>query len=458
MQTVNDTLKTLTEAGFEIAGDLAEVPVAGTVGSTIVNLFWPESSTDVWSEIQGNVAALLNQTLDQTIYNQLSLELSGPPGAENEGLVGVLSNYLEALESGSMTTILAHWVAAHDQFTETMGEYQQPGPFLALFVQVVNLRLALLRDGVLNGAAWGWQPAYIGQIHQELKEVIHDSAQWVQTTYTAGLPPAITGLGSSTWAANWQQQNTYVRAMVLTVWDFVFLWPYFDPDSGPAGSPLPKNQREIYSDLIGGLTNTPPGQPVDTGTQPELPVLPTPVLTINYLPSAEPQPTNYNSSAPISFAWTQALPQPALASITTWVAYSPSNTGSPWVYTLYSAQVARVGVTDPDPMTGAQPPIGVASSWSTVPITSARGGFAGGVYPYINWIQFVSNGDPASTSPVAGNLYGTNYVEIWSGPQPFVYTYPDHQVSNVLFTQVSQIESFPVPIAVIFGFRLSNSY
>jgi hypothetical protein len=117
-----------------------------------------------------------------------------------------------------------------------------------------------------------------------------------------------------------------------------------------------------------------------------------------------------------------------------------------------------VGVADPDPMTGVQPPIGAASSWSTVPITSARGGFAGGVYPYINWIQFVSNNDPASTSPVAGNIYGTNYVENWSGPQPFVYSYPDHQVSNVLLTQCSQIEFFPVPVAVIFGFRLSNSY
>src|SRR4051812_47975268 len=114
MQTVNDTLKTLTEVGLEIAGDLADAPVAGTIAATIVNLFWPESTDDVWSEIQGNVAALLNQTLDQTIYTQLSLALSGPAGSKDEGLVGVLSNYVQSLTSGKTGTIRDNWSAARD--------------------------------------------------------------------------------------------------------------------------------------------------------------------------------------------------------------------------------------------------------------------------------------------------------------------------------------------------------
>jgi hypothetical protein len=89
MQSVNDTLKILAEAGFEIAGTLADVPVAGTIGSALVSIFWPDSTIDVWSQVQNDVANLLNQTLDQTTYTNLSNLLSGTPGSENEGLLGV---------------------------------------------------------------------------------------------------------------------------------------------------------------------------------------------------------------------------------------------------------------------------------------------------------------------------------------------------------------------------------
>jgi len=456
MPTINDTLKILAETGVEIAGDLVDAPIAGYIGDTLISLLWPDSSTDVWEQVQNDVATLLNETIDQTIYTQLSLKLSG--------LLGVYANYINSLKSGDLGTIKDNWTAAHDQFTADSKGFQQPGPFVPLFVQVVNLQLALLKDGVENGLNWNWQPVYVDQIHQELKEAIYDSTHWVESAYSTGLLPLSTpppGIGgSSTAAAVWQQQNVYVRAMVLTVWDFVFLWPYFDPDSH-APSPLPANTREIYSDLIGGFTNNPIGQAIDSGTAPALPTLPAPVVTDIYNPYLSPQSPNYSSSAPVSIQWNQS-PKPAVSSITTWVQYTPNNAGSPWVYTLFSAQVSRAGAPNPDPMTGAQPALGTPSSWSTMPVTSARGGFGGGNWPYINWIQLVSNDDLTNVSPVIGNLYGSNYNETWAGPQPFVFTYPLNQLSNLLFTQVAEPDPPhnipPMPVAVIFGFRLSNSY
>jgi hypothetical protein len=473
MQSVNDTLKTLTEAGFEIAGALVDMPVAGAIGSALVSLFWPDSTTDVWMQVQNSVATLLNQTFDQTTYTNLSNLLSGPPGSENEGLLGAYNEYLASLDSGDPTLIQGSWTAARASITSLITQFQKlglqdAGAFLALFTQVGNLQLALLKDGVNKGADWGLNGQGVAQIHQELKQAIYSNAKWVESTYTAGLPSSTVpppGIGGSSIPAGiWQQQNTYIRAMVLTVWDFVFLWPYFDPDSA---TPPPANTREIYSDLIGALTNNPIDQSMDSGTQPLLPTLPAPAVTINYDPGVSPQPPNpplpkYSSCAPIALQWNQPLPRPAVAGITTWVQYTPNDEGSPWVYTLFSAQVSRAGTANPDPITGAQPPIGAASSWSTIPITSARGGFGGGMWPYINWIQFVSNNDPANVSSATGNLFGSNYNEIWAGPQPFVFTYPSHQLSNLLFTQVAQPDPphnySPMPVAVIFGFRLSNSY
>jgi hypothetical protein len=472
MQSVNDTLKTLTEAGFEIAGALVDMPVAGAIGSALVSLFWPDSTTDVWMQVQNSVATLLNQTFDQTTYTNLSNLLSGPPGSENEGLLGAYNEYLASLDSGDPTLIQGSWTAARASITSLITQFQKlglqdAGAFLALFTQVGNLQLALLKDGVNKGADWGLNGQGVAQIHQELKQAIYSNAKWVESTYTAGLPSSTVpppGIGGSSIPAGiWQQQNTYIRAMVLAVWDFVFLWPYFDPDSKAPTAPLPQNTREIYSDLIGGLTNNPPGQSMDSGTQPLLPTLPAPAVTINYDPGASPQPSNYSTCAPVSLQWNQT-PQPAVASIATWVAYTPPNgSGSPWLYTLFSAQVSRSGAASQDPIAGANPPQGTPSSWDTMPITSARGGFGGGMWPYINWIQFVSNNDPANASPAIGNLFGSNYVENWAGPQPFEFDYPLHQLSNLLFTQTvlagdGAFQYPPWPVAVIFGFRLSNSY
>jgi hypothetical protein len=469
MQSVNDTLKILAEAGFEIAGTLADVPVAGTIGSALVSIFWPDSTIDVWSQVQNDVANLLNQTLDQTTYTTLSNLLSGTPGSENEGLLGVYNEYLAALDAGDEKTIRATWMIARGSFTTLITQFQklglqEAGAFLALFTQVGNLQLALLKDGVNKGASWGFKPQDITEFHQELKQAIYSNTNWAESTYTAGLPSSTVpppGVGGSSVPAGiWQQQNPYIRTMVLTVWDFVFLWPYFDPDSA---TPPPPNTREIYSDLIGGLTNDPPGQNGDPGTLPLLPTLPAPAVTINYDPGAVPQPPNYSSCAPVSLTWNQPA-QPAVASIATWVAYTPPNgSGSPWLYTLFSAQVSRSGAASQDPITGANPPQGTPSSWDTMPITSARGGFGGGMWPYINWIQFVSNNDPANASPAIGNLFGSNYVENWAGPQPFEFDYPLHQLSNLLFTQTvlagdGAFQYPPWPVAVIFGFRLSNSY
>jgi len=99
---------------------------------------------------------------------------------------------------------------------------------------------------------------------------------------------------------------------------------------------------------------------------------------------------------------------------------------SVWVNTWINSVQVTYGQSA-GPLMGVQPAPNVTPQvYSTMPITTGRGG-SGDV---IDWMQFVSNNNPASFSEVFGNIDG---IKVATGPTPFIWTIPGEQLSSVPF-------------------------
>jgi hypothetical protein len=411
--TFNNAVKETVEVG------LGEVPVVGGLLSGLVNLFWPESGTNVWGQVRADVEALLNQALDNLVYNGVYTLLNGASNIDPTGMWGVINLYEQSLTSGKNSTKTTAWVAASEIFASNVGQFKQEGYellLLPLFAQMANMRLSLLRDGVLNGATWGWDTSFIDDIHKDLKLAIYDHVQWASEWFNKGLNQT----------TGWGAQNTYARGMILQAVDYAFYWPYFDPDAKNASPTLPPNTREIYSDIQGTAANEVASFPNITACS----------VTLNYDPAASPASSNYSIMAPAILSWNTPV-RDAITSISVWV-----NT---WINSVQVTYGQSAG-----PLMGVQPAPNVTPQvYSTMPITTGRGG-SGDV---IDWMQFVSNNNPASFSEVFGNIDG---IKVATGPTPFIWTIPGEQLSSVPFIGYSQYYGFAS--AVIFGFRYASSY
>ena len=56
---------------------LGEIPVVGSFLSALLQIFWPKSGEDIWSEIKSQVEQLINQRFDQDTYEKVQASLPG---------------------------------------------------------------------------------------------------------------------------------------------------------------------------------------------------------------------------------------------------------------------------------------------------------------------------------------------------------------------------------------------
>ena len=248
------------EVAIETA--LGEVPVVGSFLSALLQIFWPKSGEDIWSQVE----QLINQRFDQDTYEKVQASLSG--------LNNNMNDYLVALQvgKGDPNYISEVWNTADGDFNHQQPTFQLPGYellLLPLFAQFANLNLTLLRDGVQNGASWGWTPAIIASNTQKLTSKITAYTQYAQQIYQEGYNNILANTPYDNHNCQpFRAVNNYVRQMTLSVYDFIWLWPYFDVTKYPK----PVNiylGREIYSDPVGtaddsGSINLPsvPTQPI----------------------------------------------------------------------------------------------------------------------------------------------------------------------------------------------------
>ena len=208
----------------------------------------PPSGEDIWAEIEQQVEALINQKINQLVYQTVQDDLTGPK---------LLS-----------TTILRQLARETRQYLSTVDlppipslipSFRISSPLATSYffsAQFANLSLSLLRDGVLFGSQWGWNSAYQQSIAQKLTKKVGDFTTYANQTYQNGYKNVV----SSTAANNQQCQpfrsvNAFVRQMTLTVLDFVQNWPYFDATkyANPVRVYL---SREIYSEPVGTCDNS----------------------------------------------------------------------------------------------------------------------------------------------------------------------------------------------------------
>lgn len=196
-----------------ITTGLNEIPVVGGILAGLVNIFWQQSSVDIWAEIKDKVEALINQQISQDDFNRVQAVLGTV--SQQSGLIGVLATYLNDRSE-------TNWHDANFQFIGAQGEFQQKGIellLLPLFAQFANMHLSLLRDG----ATQKW-----GNAESELQTRIGDYTDWAQTYYQQGYN------ARNTANQGFNYLNQYIQGMQTSVMRFAEMWKYFDPTKYPA--------------------------------------------------------------------------------------------------------------------------------------------------------------------------------------------------------------------------------
>lgn len=244
-----------------VAGALGMVPGIGSLLSALTYMLWP-STDDVWGEIQQQVQDLIGQDLSQYDQQQVTDAL--------QGLQGVINNFLVVVNTTTEPSYIAeNWTAANSLFIASAPTFQDSTygvALLPLFAQFVNLHLSLLRDGVLFGSQWGFEPDVIAEIQKQLTTAITNYTEYANKTYVGGFTyqygqwqAPLSGsaiskpIGSGSFSSGEQYflwNNTYIRQLTRTVLDFVSLWPYFDPSSTTYPATI-RLTSEIYSDPAG---------------------------------------------------------------------------------------------------------------------------------------------------------------------------------------------------------------
>ena len=261
---INGAVKRLVE------GVLGEIPEVGGLLSGLVALLWPDQTESVWDQIKAQVETLIQQDLDAYTYQTLTKDLAG--------LQNQLADYQSALRTSQQdptyisekyNVALGGCEAAQPHFLAT-DAIARTAIVLPLMAQFANLHLALLRDGVLFGAQWGWTDEAVAAQHDALRQAVQSyvsfAESWVSMCVVTAPLPAADARHVAT--EMWRSFNAYHRQMTRAVLDNAFYWPSFDPAVLPPGSAAPALTREIYSDPIGAhdspaiTVGPPPTQPL----------------------------------------------------------------------------------------------------------------------------------------------------------------------------------------------------
>jgi len=221
---------------------LSEIPVVGGLVSALFDAVWekakPRESVDYWAAVRGEVIdeiqRQVNQALDDQTFNAKEAIL--------EGLRAETSVYV-----GERRKTRENWHDLKSALLRDVPQFQQRDRelvLLPLYVQVVNLQLAVLRDCVLFGkdqfkmTDQDVEDCYSSSTtHQGLADLIEAHTAYAYSIYQAGrdrLPTA-------------GQALAYDATMAYSVLDFVDRWRYFDPEKYPQVPEPLIDTRELFA-------------------------------------------------------------------------------------------------------------------------------------------------------------------------------------------------------------------
>lgn len=242
-----------------------EVPVAGWMLSSLVEIFWPSSevtAASIWKQIRAEVEKLIGEKIADEVKEQVDDQLAGLQDALRHSYLDDLST--DPPQAGAI--IFGDYRGLLKSFEIAEPSFQQEGYELLLlpeFAMFADLYLALLVDGIRHVETWGKDVetpaqlrAYAEELQKTLVSLIADdpNSETSYLTYTKkwfddGLKK-VTYPVADDFDYSFLCRNLYSREMTLTVLDHAAYWPYLDPEKYPKGTKV-KLTREIFSDPQG---------------------------------------------------------------------------------------------------------------------------------------------------------------------------------------------------------------
>lgn len=479
-------LKFLDFARVTAVNGLKAIPKAGHVLSGLLGLLWPaKKGEDQWQCLAGQLDSLVHQHIKELVKEQLSYRL--------DALEEKIKDYVDAIqETGGFDnasearkkTIGGYWKQINGQLNNDYADFKrarnaEPYVFLPDFAQFMNIYLATLRDGILNGPQMGIgteDPLELTDLKRKFTTRYDDATSWTKEQYPAGrafttdpanikyrMEKPTIAKGAEKAAVNIDNFNAganYDLFMTPAIKDQVFNWPYFDPVKYPEEAPVPPDTRVIFSPAAGSGAKQFKSPPSATGPGTGLVGIPTGDLN----PPAPPE-------KPISgvAVWTNCTRKKTSGKVPP---ICPSSPSEAWVrgwrmgFGVQNGQIYGY----PDGNEGNFP-IGSAEER----IIRVRG-VAGlnSDNPIVNSISFVR-----SNKEVAGD-FGNPQPSSRGESEKYDYEYPGEMLADVYsggdFTQRTSRyygcryhyghgticdgadeTTWQAPSSVVFGFRLADS-
>lgn len=140
---------------------IAFIPVFGSSINLLINLFWPTSQQDLWSQIKDQVLAAIDQQAEEDAVNALQNTI--------DGFKTVLASYAFIVKTyngnpsaSGLAAVIGKAGDVESAFEVGAPAFMNPsnaawqGDFLPLFAQMANLHLVFLRDILWHGKALGF--------------------------------------------------------------------------------------------------------------------------------------------------------------------------------------------------------------------------------------------------------------------------------------------------------------
>jgi len=211
--------------------------------------------------MQNYVTTQINQAIDQTTRDFLNSRL--------KGLRGVLHNYVIALQSQDPASIKSEFGKALDALTLEAPSFQPTTrPYIVLpeYVQIMNLLIAQLKDGIEHGASLGIPDTITKDYKAQLVSDLSDGAKYVPKQITAAEEsvPKPEPSDDHYTAKLFNNKATVDDALIPAAADPSYFWQFVNVADAPRSTPIPPDTRILYSPAQGCSVDRQPVNPVVT--------------------------------------------------------------------------------------------------------------------------------------------------------------------------------------------------
>ncbi|MBS0583215.1 MAG: hypothetical protein JSS42_08955 [Proteobacteria bacterium] len=154
LDPIND-IKTVLNIGISF------IPMFGSGINLLINLFWPTSQQDLWSQIKEQVLAAIDQQAEKDAVNGLKNTIDGFKTVL-ASYAFLVKTYNDKPSTSGLADVIAKAGDVESAFELGAPAFMNPsnqawqGDFLPLFVQMANLHLVFLRDILWHGRKIGF--------------------------------------------------------------------------------------------------------------------------------------------------------------------------------------------------------------------------------------------------------------------------------------------------------------